>query len=995
MSSEKWQHEQMFRAHPDPMWLFTRDSEQIVEVNEAALARYEYSEVEFLQMKLADLLPPKDREDSYKDVALLVPGLDSMSIRRHCSKTGKLFYVDVKSYPLATDDGQMVLMIARDISYYVLNDENMREGIRIGTWRVDVGSDTVFWSPETAAIHGMPNIFSRTLQEMKQFVLPSYRKELSRLLAECESSGNSFDITIELNNALGRDIWVRVGAEPIKNKNEDVVAIQGYMQDVTNLVVVHENDALDAPPLAVSLENISDAFAMIDSHWRVTYLNRRGEELVKKSRREVLGTTFWEQFPHIIGSPFETKIRNAMRNHESLHTVEYETVLGLWLEINAYPSSQGVSMYLRDVTAEHTLNSQLHLLESAVSHLNDVLVITKAEPIDGPNGPEIVYVNDAFERVTGYSRQEALGRTPRFLQGKDTSRAELDRIREAMEAKRAVRSELLNYKKDGSQIDLEIDLVPLTNAKGQHTHFVAVERDISDRKRLEKALHENTERIRIFSETTTDIVWDWDCEKNSLWWSQSLLSTFGLEPKEFEKTDAWLGRLHPNDKDRVTSNLRAAMQSNFTSVEDEYSVQHADGSYRVVSDRGCIVRNADGKAIRVIGSIVDITERKNLDNQLFQAQKMEAIGKLTGGVAHDFNNLLTIILGNAEMLLEKNGVDSQERLMTELIVNAAQNGAKLVDRLLAFARQQPLEPKVVNVNSLIKNMKELFRGSVRENIEIEYNLASKIWMAELDSGQLEAALLNLIINARDAMADGGQLTIETQNISVDEECAQTQLGVPIGEYVRVSVCDHGAGIDALTLKRVFEPFFTTKSQGKSSGLGLSMVYGFVNQSGGHARIYSQVGEGTTVHLYFPCVHQQASEPEVPANKETAVGGSEFILVVEDYDLVRQHLVTQLKSYGYKVLSANNGPRAIEIIKAHPEIDLLFTDVVMPGGMNGRELADAARLIRKELKVLYTSGYTESAIVHQGRLDPNVELLHKPYRRQQMAMKVRKVLDNEV
>lgn len=410
-----------------------------------------------------------------------------------------------------------------------------------------------------------------------------------------------------------------------------------------------------------------------------------------------------------------------------------------------------------------------------------------------------------------------------------------------------------------------------------------------------------------------------------------------------------------------------------------------------VFDRAHFIRDEVGKALRMVGSFHDVTVEHEAEARRRQSQKLEAMGQLTGGVAHDFNNLLTVILGNAEQLT-RSVTDPEQRQMAEMTVAAAERAATLTSRLLAFARKQPLEPRLVNVNELVRSVDGMLRHTLTADIQIEFIRADDLWQIEIDANQLEVALLNLVINARDAMPTGGKLIIETANMDIDDGCAGMWGEVAAGKYVRLVVRDTGTGMPPEVIERAFEPFFTTKKEGLGSGLGLSMVYGFVKQSGGHIRIHSDPGKGTAFHLYFPRSIAKAQAGDVPVMPETMVGGSEHILVVEDDIHVRRFLVRQLRLLGYHIIEAADGDEAYEILQSLPQIDLLFTDVVMPGDMNGRQLADAARVLMPDLKVLFTSGYTEDAIVHNGRLDAGVDLLSKPYRRQEMAAKVRKVLD---
>jgi len=389
-----------------------------------------------------------------------------------------------------------------------------------------------------------------------------------------------------------------------------------------------------------------------------------------------------------------------------------------------------------------------------------------------------------------------------------------------------------------------------------------------------------------------------------------------------------------------------------------------------------------------------IEQREQAETALRQAQKMEAIGQLTGGIAHDFNNLLQVIMGNLEVVQRRNLVENDAaRRLVSAAARGAERAAMLTQRLLAFARRQPLNPKPVDVNRLVAGMSELLHRSLGEGIVIETVQASGLWPVTVDANQLENALLNLAVNARDAMPEGGKLTIETANTFLDETYASSQEVKP-GQYVAVAVTDTGTGMTREVLQKAFEPFFTTKDFGKGSGLGLSQAYGFMRQSGGHVRIYSEVGEGTTVKLYLPrlAVDGVASViEELEASPRGTIDRQ--ILVVEDDPDVRAHAVTMLRELGYGVVEAVDGPSALRILDATPDIALLFTDVGLPG-MNGRELADEARRRRPALPVLFTTGYARNAIVHNGRLDAGVELITKPFTHAALSMKVHQMLTGD-
>jgi two-component system, NtrC family, sensor kinase len=382
--------------------------------------------------------------------------------------------------------------------------------------------------------------------------------------------------------------------------------------------------------------------------------------------------------------------------------------------------------------------------------------------------------------------------------------------------------------------------------------------------------------------------------------------------------------------------------------------------------------------------------REAAEASLRQAQKMEAVGQLTGGVAHDFNNLLTIILGNLELALKHAPEGRQQRLLKN-VYRAGERAAELTKRLLAFSRNQPLDPRPMDVNRLVADMSDLFTRALGETISIETVRGGGLWLTEIDRTELESALLNLAINARDAMPDGGKLTIETGNAFLDEAYIATADGVNSGQYVMIAISDTGAGMSADVVSKAFDPFFTTKPAGAGTGLGLSQVHGFVKQSGGHIRIYSELGEGTTVKIYLPRsfagVREAPSETRAP---EIPKGRQETVLVVEDDEEVRTFITETLRGLNYRVLEAADGEAALPLVRRSEAIDLLLTDVVMPG-MNGRALGDAAQQHRPGLKILYMTGYSRNAIVHQGRLDRGVSLIQKPFSESALASRVHEML----
>jgi PAS domain S-box-containing protein len=514
----------------------------------------------------------------------------------------------------------------------------------------------------------------------------------------------------------------------------------------------------------------------------------------------------------------------------------------------------------------------------------------------------------------------------------------------------------------------------------------------SERQRAADEISSINARLKTLVDSSPLPVFSLDSAGRIATWNSAAERIFGRPAAQvIGQTFAALSENSGNAFDRIHQRVMAGER-----LQDlQMPWRHADGRALDVVHSGAPVRDHRERISGAVYISEDVTEKKKLERQLSQSQKMEAIGQLTGGVAHDFNNILTVITGTIEILAD--GVAGRPELaaIAKLIDEAAERGAALTRQLLAFARKQPLQPTETDINALMVEAASLLRPTLGEQVEIESMLEDDVWPALVDRNQLVTAILNLAINARDAMPTGGKLTIETGNVILDETYAALNPDVHPGPYVMIAVSDTGSGIPAAIRDKVVEPFFTTKEVGRGTGLGLSMVYGFVKQSGGHIKIYSEEGHGTTIKLYLPRATDRAAPMAEAGSAMIQEHGHESILVVEDDRMVRDYVVAQLQSLGYTATPAGSAAEALALIDAGADPDLLFTDVIMPGGGNGRQLADEALRRRPKLKVLFTSGYTETAIVHHGRLDPGVLLLAKPYRKIDLARMIRKALSAPV
>jgi len=463
--------------------------------------------------------------------------------------------------------------------------------------------------------------------------------------------------------------------------------------------------------------------------------------------------------------------------------------------------------------------------------------------------------------------------------------------------------------------------------------------------------------------------------------SDAIADLTGFEPSALrDDPQLWVERIHPDDRERVLGEV--ALITEVGGMATEYRWLCADGSHRWFLDRAVLIRH-EGRPFEIFGSCLDITDRRRVEQQLIQSQKMEAIGQLTGGIAHDFNNMLTVVIGNLDSLARSLKGTGRNFDRAQMALTGALSCAELTRRMLAFARRQPLQPSPVHLGEMSRNIAKLLGRTLGERIQIDVRVADDLWHVLADPAQVESSLINLAVNARDAMTDGGELTIQARNVELDER----DTDLPEGQFVLLSVTDTGVGMAQEVLERALEPFFTTKRLGHGTGLGLSMVYGFVKQSGGHVKIISSPGRGTSVRLYLPRTDSLPAISNVPGEDLSLSGLDRTILLVEDDAGVRAVTAAMLKELQFNVIEADNGARALDIVDRESDIDLLFTDIVMPGGMNGFELGRLARERRPQLPVLYATGYSASYAAPEKGAD----MLAKPYREADLRSKLRGLL----
>ena len=631
-------------------------------------------------------------------------------------------------------------------------------------------------------------------------------------------------------------------------------------------------------------------------------------------------------------------------------------------------------------------------LRAVVDTAVDGVILINAEGV-------ILVFNPACEKLFGYAAFEVIGRNVKMLMpepyqsGHDSYLTNYRRtgVRKII----GIGREVLGLRRNGSTFPMDLS-VGEADEDGKPI-FVGIIRDLTERRAAEMALRAGAERLRAVVETAVDGVILIDSSARVLMFNPACERLFGYSAEEVIGQNVRMLMPAPfrDEHDEYVGNYRRTRTPKIIGIGREVVGLRKDGTTFPMDLSVGEAKQEDGSIF--VGIIHDLSARKRTEEQLVQAQKMESVGQLSGGIAHDFNNLLTVILGNAEVLSSRLKAREDLRGIAETIAAAAERGAELTQRLLAFSRRQMLQPSAINCNVLAENMRAMLRRMLREDIDLRLAVTPAPVFAMADAAQLESAILNLALNAQDAMPSGGALTLLIDAVDLDDKTLGRDVDIKPGRYVSVCVTDDGEGMSPETVERAFEPFFTTKEVGKGSGLGLSMVYGFVRQSNGHVAIYSEPGLGTSIRLYLPVAEDAPVAHAAPVNGDVrnAPQGSETIFVVEDDPFVRGHAITSLQALGYRVIVASDGREALDMLHAGARPDLLFTDIVMPGGISGWELAAKARELMPKLRVLFTSGYPQETLARRGHVDPHAHMLGKPYRLAELARRVRETLDSLV
>jgi len=745
--------------------------------------------------------------------------------------------------------------------------------------------------------------------------------------------------------------------------------------------------------LEAILEAAVDGIITIDSAGLIEDVNPAAQAMFGYSAGELIGRNVKILMPEPFRQEHDAYVKRYLETAEKKIIGIGREAVGLRRDGSTFPIDLAVSEFLvgeekhfagivKDLTERVAAEAAATRLGRIIEDSTNEVYVFAADTM------RFLMVNRGARRNLGYSIHELQSLTPVDIKP-DYSTEEFERLIQPLRqgVRERIEFRTVHRRKDGTTYDVDVRLQLST--RETPPAFVAIIEDITSQRQANEAL-----RLRENAIAATDsgiLITDPNQDDGLIVYANPAVEQMtGYSVAELIGRNARM--LQGDDRDQPElEQIRAALKSGCP-VHVVVRNYRKDGKQYLADLRITPIRDDEGRITHFVCVMTDVTERRALEDQFRHSQRLDAVGQLTGGIAHDFNNLLTVIIGNNELLEARLENDAALELLQEA-QEAAELGATLTDRLLTFARRQPLAPQVVNLNEHVLNLMELLRRTLGEAIDLSTVLAGDLWSTLADPGQIENVVLNLALNARDAMQGSGRLMIETTNTQIDQDYAAKEVGLAAGDYTLLSVSDTGCGMSDEEKARAFEPFFTTKPPGRGSGLGLSMIYGFAKSSGGHVSIYSEQDVGTTINLFLPRdMTVEPQRPTVEAPVAGTKGNGEIVLVVEDDERVRRLSVKRLTDLGYSILEAPDGPSAMAILETEPGVDLLFTDLVMPGGMSGHDLCERAKAMKPAIKVVVTSGYTEDFVRHETGLYGNTIMLRKPYRVADLAQAISQALD---
>ncbi len=1005
--SEK-RYRSFFKTSKDCVFITSKDGRWI-DMNDAAVELFGYNSRTGLQKAtIPDLYAnPEDRPAHIRLIE------ESGYMEEHPvdlrKKDGSIIHTLITSIPIKDEKGNSVGFqgTIRDITKWKQAEEERRRTERllkdtqkitkVGGWEYDVADKAVFWTDGVYRIYGVnkEDYDPNDIQKDIAFYAPEHQKIIEQAFANALNKGEAYDLELRFVSAQGENLWVRTIGRPILEDGR-VKKVFGNIMDITEHKEIEEACRKNEERFRELAEMLPEAVFETDIKLTFTFANQRAFSLTGYSSEDCKGGL--NGLDMIVPEDRERALKNMERRLQGwdVGAVEY---MGLKKDGTTYPllmhmspivyqgSTTGFRGVIVDITErkqfEEALRGSERFLRDAFDAIQDGLSVLDPDF-------NITHFNKWIERAH-YDAMPIIGKKCYEVYRRRESPCPQCPAAQAFLTGEVHIEEIQVPYADGSFWWCELSAYPIKDEEANVTGVIEHVKDITEKKRAKVAHRDSEEKYRILVDEAPLAVSLIGKDGRYKYLNPKFTEMFGYTPEDIPTGREWFRKSYP-DKEYRKEVIAAWIDDQKVYGIGEarprtFEVTCKDGTKKIISFKPAIMESGNQLVI-----YEDLTEKKRLEEQLYQSQKMEAIGRLAGGVAHDFNNLLTTIMGNAEMALMDLGREEPLYGVMEEVRSAGDKASSLTRQLLAFSRRQILQPVVLDPNRLLQGIDKMLRRLIGEDIELDMIRGSELGMVEADPGQLEQVIMNLAVNARDAMPEGGKLIIETGNVDLDEAYSEGhgRLVTP-GPYVMLAVSDTGKGMSPEIQAQVFDPFFTTKEKGKGTGLGLSTVYGIMKQSKGYIWVYSEPGVGTSFKLYLPRVEKEGRGSEKGKLKSVDLQGSETVLVVEDDAAVRDIALKSLNRYGYRVLTARDGEEALRVMEEHRgEVHLVLTDVVMPG-MSGKKTVEEIKRLEPGIRVLYMSGYTDNAIVHHGVLEEGMHFVHKPFVPEGLARKVKEVL----
>jgi PAS domain S-box-containing protein len=998
----------MFEHNPSPMWVFDRETLAFLAVSDAAIALYGYTREEFLRMSVLEIRPPESVPDFLQRAAMAPDEFRAAGRFQHRKKDGTIFPVDIfvhgidfagrrARFALAIDMTVAERMVA-DLRASEARFRSLSESAPLGIYECDAAGLVTYYNPALIALTGRP-VEESLGRAWGNNLHPDEQAAMTAGWARTVAAGGTWNAEQRLIRPDGSLRWVHTMAVPTRNAGGRITGFAGTVEDITERRMA-DVAVLESEERYRKLMMLSPDANLVHVDGIITLVNPAFCQMVGATDpAQLLGRPAVELVhPDDRARAHEWKLKLLAGQQVPRSELRFVRLDGTTVEVEGvgmvfdFRGRKEIQVIGRDITERKRAEESLRLLSSAVEQATESILITDAQ-LNFP-GPKIIFVNPAFTRMTGYTAEEALGKTPRILQGPRTDRAVLDRLRQTLARGETFEGQSINYRKDGREYDQEWQIAPLRGADGIVTHFVAIQRDITASKAADHALRESEERFKLVARAVSDVVWDWNLLNDHLWWSDGFATTFGYDPSEVEPDlKSWTERIHPKERTQVVDSIHHAIATGAESWSADYRFRRKDGRYAFVQDRGFIHRNAAGQALRMVGGMRDLTEQKEMEAQYLRAQRMESIGTLAGGIAHDLNNVLAPIMMSIELLRLDTADSARRNRILDTIQVSSRRGADLVKQVLSFSKGLDGERVTIRLRHLVDELQGIIRETFPRNIRSVANVSDQIWPVTGDPTQLHQVLLNLAVNARDAMPEGGTLSFTASNLTIDAHYAGMIPNAKAGPYVLLEVTDTGQGMSPEVRERIFEPFFTTKELGKGTGLGLATVHTIVRSHGGFLSVDSAVGRGTTFKIYLPADPTiKAVATASPLPPELPRGRDELVVVVDDESSIREITQRTLETFGYRVITARDGTEAVALYSQRmQEIALVLTDMMMPV-MDGPTSIRILQRLNPAVKIIAASGFAAKEHVAKATSSGVHDFLAKPYTAETLLQLVRKVID---